>query len=183
MGLDYADAFGAMTLLDGQITTTNTSSIFPLGQIFYWRGGTDRKNSALVKWVKLDNAGCSQGEVLIADDGQTTSAGFKKASTTDAFSPSFGGLAAATIASNTHGFMIIGGYCEKADLSFTAASGELLTISGSTAGKLTSKKASSFWGATLGVSSALGSAPFVYAIARTAIATGIGSVQIVGIWG
>lgn len=183
MGLDYSDAFGAMTLLDGQITTTNTSSIFPEGQIFYWRGGTNRLQTALVRWVKLDNSGCSQGEVLIADDGQTTSAGVKKASTTDAFNPSFRGLAAATIASNAYGFAIIGGYCEKADLSFTAASGELLTISGSTAGKLTTKKASSFWGATLGLSSTVGTAPFIYAIARTAISTGIGSVQIIGVWG
>jgi hypothetical protein len=183
MSFDYADAFGAMTLLDGQITTTSTSAIFPPGQIFYWRGGTGRANTALVRWVKLDNNGCSQGEVLVNDDGQTDSSGVKKASTTDAFSPNFRGLSAATIASNSFGFMIIGGYCEKADLSFTAASGELLTISGSTAGKLTSKKASSFWGATLGLSSTVGTAPFVFAIARTAIATGIGSVQLIGIWG
>lgn len=183
MGFDFSDAFGAMTLLDSQITTTSTSSIFPEGQIFYWRGGTNRVNTALVRWVKLDNNGCSQGEALINDDGQTTSAGVKKAGTADAFNPSFRGLAAATIASNAYGFAIIGGYCEKADLSFTAASGELLTISASTAGKLTPKKASSFWGATLGLSSTVGTAPFTFAIARTAIATGIGSVQLVGIWG
>lgn len=183
MGYDFNDAFGQFTLLDTQITTTNSSSVFPEGQIFYWRGGTGRVNTALVRWVKLDNNGCTQGDVLILDDGQTTSAGVKKAGTADAFNPSFRGIAAATIASNSYGFAIIGGYCEKANISKTAASLELLCISASTAGQLTPAKASSFWGATLGLSSTVGTAPFTFALSRSAQATGVASVQIVGMWG
>jgi hypothetical protein len=182
MGLDYADAFGAMTLLDGQITTTNTSAIFPPGQIFYWRGGTDRKNTALVKWVQLDNNGCSQGEALISDLAVFNGFGVAKAGTGDGRLPEFRGIAAATIASNAFGFMIIGGYCEKADLSLTCATGEMLSMSGSTAGKLSPNKASSNLNATLGTSVFV-TIPFVVAIAKTSFATGVGSVQIIGIWG
>lgn len=140
-------------------------------------------NTGVVEIVQLDNAGCSQGEVLVTNFATLKSFSVTKASTTDAFAPHFRGLAAATIASQKCGYMIIGGYCEKADLSKTAASGETLTISGSTAGKLTAARASSFWGATLGLSSTSGTAPFIFAIAKTAIGTGIGSVQILGMWG
>lgn len=140
-------------------------------------------NTALVEIVQLDNNGCSKGEVLVTNFATLKSYSVAKATAGDAFAPHFRGLAAATIASQRMGYMIIGGYVETADLSHTAASGELLTISGSTAGKLTPHNASSFWGATLGLSSTLGTAPFVFAIARTAIATGTGSVSILGVWG
>lgn len=183
MGFDYSDAFGAMTLLDGQITTTNASAIFPPGQVFYWRGGTDRKNSALVKWVQLDNSGCSQGEALITDFAVFNGFGVAKASTAQGKLPGeFRGIAAATIASNAFGFMIIGGYCEKADVSLTVATGEMLTLSGSTAGKLTPAGASSQNNATFGTS-VFATIPFPVAIAKTSFATGVGSVQIIGIWG
>lgn len=178
MGLEQ----GFQVIYDTQITTTSTGGPWQPGEIVIHRSGTGRTQQALARWVLIDNAGCSQGEALVTDFAATVDHGVVKASTTDAFAPHFRGVAAATIASNKFGFSIISGYCEKADMSITAASGELLTISGSTAGKLTAKKASSFWGATLGVSSALGSAPFVFAVARGAAATGIGSVQILGMW-
>jgi hypothetical protein len=131
----------------------------------------------------MDNAGCSQGEALITDLATAVSHGVAKASTTDAFGPFVArGIAAGTIASNKFGFMFFSGYVENADLSKTAASGEFLCISGSTAGKLTPLR-TAFWGATLGVSSALGSAPFQFAMARGAMATGVGSVMILGTWG
>lgn len=172
-------------IYDTQITTTSTGGPFQPGEIVIHRSGTGRGNVAMAKWVKVAS-GCSQGEVLVNDDGLTVDSSVRIASTSgaaDAFAPNFRGIAGATIASGSFGFMIFHGYVEKADLSRTAASGELLTTSGSVAGKLTTQKASSFWGATLGLSSALGTAPFVFAIARTAIATGVGSVNIIGTWG
>lgn len=178
-------AQGFQEIFDTQITTTSTGGPFQPGEVVVHRMGTGRGNYALAKWVKLAS-GCSQGQVLVNDDGQTVDSSVRTASNTglsDAFSPNFRGIAAATIASASFGFMIFHGYVEKADLSQTAASGELLTTSGSVAGRLTPQRASSFWSATIGVSSALGSAPFCFAIARGAIATGLGSVNIVGTWG
>lgn len=181
MATEFGEEY--VTIYDGQSLTTSTGGPFKPGQIVVHRSGTNRAQRALAKWVLLDNAGCSRGEALITDLATTVEYGVAKASTTDSYLPNFRGIAAGTIASNTFGFAIISGYCEQADLSETAASGELLAISGSTAGKLTPNRASSFWTATVGVSSALGSAPFVFAQARTAIATGVGSVQILGTWG
>ena len=170
-------------IYDTQSTTTSTGGPWQPGQVVIHRSGTGRAQRALLKWVLMDNNSCSRGEALVTDLATTVEHGVAKASTTDSYLPNFRGIAAASIASNKFGFAIISGYCEQADLSETAASGELLAISGSTAGKLTPNRASSFWTATVGVSSALGSAPFVFAQARTAIGTGVGSVQILGTWG
>ena len=138
---------------------------------------------SILKVIQMDNAGVSQGEVLVTNFATLKSHSMSKASTTDGFSPArFRGIAAATIASQKCGYMYIAGYVEKADLSLTAASGDLLSISASVAGKLTPKN-TSFWSGTAGVSSTLGTAPFQFAISRAALATGVGSIQIVGVWG
>lgn len=174
---------GWPVLYDSQASTTGTGPVYQPGTVFVERSGAGRAQWAMVKYVKLDNNGCSQGEVLVMDDGQTSEYGVKKAATTDGDAPHFRGLARATIASNAYGFMVFAGYCEKADTSHTVASGELLCVSGSTAGKVTPNKCSSFWGATLGLSSTVGTAPFAFAVARGAFATGVGSVTILGHWG
>lgn len=166
------------TVFDGQILTTSTGGPFRPGQVVVHRSGTNRAQVALAKWVLLDNNGCSQGEVLVRNLASTVESSVAKAATADE-----GGLpcgvAAATIASNKYGFAIISGYVEKADLSETAASGEYLMISGSTAGKLTPNKGSVYNLGTQGNASQFG----VFAVARTAIATGVGSIQILGVWG
>lgn len=168
----------------GQITDTwdpTTNARGELGTILLFKDSNG--NTALVEIVQLDNAGCSQGEALITNYATLKSFSVAKASTTDGFAPGkFRGLAAATIASQKAGYMIIGGYCEKADLSLTAASADGLCLSGSVAGKLTPQK-TAFWGATVGLSSTAGTAPFFVAVAKSAFATGIGSVQIIGVWG
>lgn len=146
------------------------------GSIFACRTQTDQWS--LVQVVQLDNNGCSQGEALIRNFATMKQYSVSKSTTTSQGQPMVG-LAAATIASQKCGYAYIGGYVEKADLSFTAASGEFLQISGSTAGKLTAKTASVFNTVTNGNSSQF----MVVAQARTAIATGIGSVSIVGVWG
>ena len=175
---------GALPVVSpGSITDTwdpTTNARGELGQIFFYKNGDQY---SLVEMIQLDNNGCSQGEVLVTNFATLKQYSVTKSSTTDGYAPHFRGLAAATIASQKAGYMYIGGYCEKADLSHTAASGELLAVSGSVAGKLTPNIASSFWGATLGLSSTLGTAAFAFAIAKTAIGTGIGSVQILGVWG
>lgn len=170
-------------IYDSQSTTTSTGGPWQPGQVVIHRSGTNRAQRSLLKWVLMDNNSCSRGEVLLTDLSATVEHAVTKASTTDSYNPNFRGIAAASIASNKYGFAIISGYCEQADCSETVASGEQLAISGSTAGKLTPNRASSFWTATLGLSSALGTAPFVFAIARGAFATGVGSVQILGTWG
>jgi hypothetical protein len=179
-----ADVEGGFEVIyDDQSETTSTGGPWQPGQIVVHRSGTGRAQRALAKWMLIDNAGISQGEVAVSDFAATNSNTVAKASTTDGAAPHFRGIAAATIASNKYGFFFINGYVESADSSETVASGELMTMSGSTAGKLTGNRASSFWGATLGLSSTLGTAPFVFAIARGAFATGVGSVQILGTWG
>lgn len=168
---------GAQVVAGGDATAK-----MELGTIIAMRTVTDQWS--LVEYVQLDNNGVSNGEVLVTNFATLKQYSVAKAAVGDFGVPGvFRGIAAATIASQKFGFMYIGGYVEKADVSHTAASTEGLTISGSTAGKLTPDKASSYWGATVGLSSTTGTAPWIFAIAKTAIATGLGSVQICGIWG
>lgn len=174
---------GFEVIYDAQSTTTSAGGPWQPGQVVVHRSGTNRGQRALAKWMLIDNAGISQGEVAITDFAATNSNTVAKASVTDGNAPHFRGIAAASIASNKYGFFFINGYVESADVSETVASGELLTMSGSVAGKLAVNKASSFWGATLGLSSTVGTAPFIFAVARGAFATGVGSVQILGTWG
>jgi len=146
------------------------------GTIMAYRSATDQW--AWAEYVQLDNSGISQGEAAVWNFATLKQYSVKKAATTDEGAPMVG-LALATIASQKFGFVAIGGYVEKADLSHTAASGEYLCISGSTAGKITPNKASAFNLATQGNASQF----MVVAIARTAISTGVGSVSICGVWG
>ena len=174
MGLMSFPVVGAGSITDTWDPTTNARE--ELGSIRFHKDSSG--NWSLVEVVQLDNNGCSQGEVLVTNFATLKGYSVAKAATTDEGAP-MRGLAAATIASQKAGYAIIGGYCEKADLSHTAASGEYLCIGGSTAGKLTPNKASVFNLGTQGNASQF----MVVAIAKTAIATGVGSVQILGMWG
>ncbi len=163
----------------GQLTDTWDPTANPRGepgQIFC------SKNSAgewsIVEIVQLDNSGCSQGEALVQNFATLKGYSVKTSATTDQGAP-MKGVAAATIASQKCGYMIIGGYVEKMDLSQTVASGEYIMIGGSTAAKFTNDRASCFNLGTQGNVSMFQ----VVAIARTAFATGVGSAQILGIWG
>lgn len=133
---------------------------------------------ALAKIIQLDNNGCSQGEVLVTNYATLKGHSVTKSSTTDGGAP-MRGIAAATIASQKCGYMFIGGYVEKADLSQTCASGEYIAVGASVAGKLSNDKASAFNLATI----VNVSAQMVVAVARAAFSTGIGSIQILGVWG
>lgn len=159
-----------------QITANDTTSKMEPGTIMAVRTQTDQWS--LVEYVQLDNNGVSQGEALVTNFATLKQYSVAKAATTDAGVP-MRGIAAATIASQRFGFMYIGGYVEKADISQTVASGEYLMIGGSTAGKLTNDKASVFNAGTQGNTSAF----MVVGVARTAFATGVGSIQILGVWG
>ena len=146
------------------------------GTIMATRTSTDQWS--LVQCVQVDNRGVSQGEVLVTNFATLKSYSVAKASTTDGGAP-LGGIACATIGSQKCGWMYIQGYVEKADLSQTVASGEYISIGASTAGKLSNDKASAFNLATI----VNVSAQMVVAIARTAFATGVGSISICGCWG
>ena len=171
---------GALPVVSpGSITDTwdpTTNARGELGQIFFYKNGDQY---ALVEMIQLDNNGVSQGEVLVNNYATMKAYSVKKAATTDEGAP-MRGIAAATIASQKAGYMYIGGWCEKADLSHTAASGEYLMISGSTAGKLTPHRASAF---NIGTTVTDASDFMVLAVSRNALATGVGSVQIMSMWG
>lgn len=159
-----------------QVTANDSTAKMEPGTVMAVRTQTDQWS--VVEYVQLDNNGVSQGEVLINNFATLKQYSVAKAATGDVGAP-IRGIAAATIASQYFGFMYIGGYVEKADLSQTAASGEYLQVGGSVAGKLTSDKASAFNSGTQGNVSAF----VVVAQARTAIATGIGSISLMGMWG
>lgn len=166
----------ALPLLSNtQIEQDDAAAVFEPGTIVAVRNSG---NWSLATYVQLDNNGCSQGEALINNYATLKQYSVALAGTADAGAP-IRGVAAATIASQAFGWMYIQGYVEKADLSHTAASGEYLMISGSTAGKLTPNRASVFTAGTQGSSSAF----VVVAVARTAIATGVGSISLCGMWG
>ena len=178
-----ADVEGGFEVIyDAQSTTTSTGGPWQPGQVVVHRSGTSRTQRALAKWVLMDNNGCSRGEVLVTNFASTVESSVKKAATTDDRCP-IRGIAAATIASNKYGFAIISGYCEQADTSLTAASGEYLTVSASVAGKVTPLLASVFNAGYVNITGSVASTLMVVAIARGAFATGVGSVQIVGTWG
>lgn len=146
-----------------------------LGTIYAYRNSDQW---SLVQAVQLDNNGCSQGEVLVINMATLKQYSVTKASTTDRGGiPA--GVACATIASQRCGFMYIGGYVEKADISQTTASGEYLMIGGSTAGKLTNDIASAFNSGTQGNTSMF----LIVGRARAAFATGIGSITLSPVWG
>lgn len=153
----------------------DTAAVFEPGIIVAVRNGS---NWALAEYVQNGNTVISQGEVCM--NNYATLAQFR---VTPGVAGDEGcpirGIAAGTIGSLKFGWMFIQGYVEKADLSHTAASGEYLMVSGSTAAKLTPNKASVFNAGTFGSSSAF----CVVAVARTAIATGVGSISLMGMWG
>jgi hypothetical protein len=169
---------GFEVIYDSQITTTTTGGPWQPGQIVLHRSGTGRAQSALAKWVKVPSA-CSQGEALVADLSATSESTVAKAATTDSGAP-IKGIAAASCASGSFIFAVIQGYCENADSSQTCASGEYLMVSASTAGKLSNDIASTF---NTIQGTVAGSLKMVVAVARGAFATGVGSVNIVGMWG
>ena len=171
--------YGFPVLKNTQIEQADAEAIYEPGIIIAVKNGD---NWSLASYCRLDNNGCSQGEALVTNYATLAQYGVAKAATDDGKLPNLRGIAAATIASQKYGWMYIAGYVEKADLSHTAASGEMLTISGSTAGKLSPDGASSVLNATLPCITAA-TLPWPVAVARTAIATGVGSISILGMWG
>jgi hypothetical protein len=146
------------------------------GTILAYRGVSDQWS--LMQYVQNGNTVLNQGEVAVVNYATLKQYNITPAAAADqGGAPA--GIAAATIGSLRFGWLYIKGYVEKADLSHTAASGEYLQISGSTAAKLTPNIASVFNAGTQGSSSMF----LVCGVARTAIATGIGSITLVGCWG
>jgi len=173
MGLLSFPVVGAGSITDTWDPTTNPRE--ELGSVRFHRDANGEWS--LVQVVQLDNNGCSQGESLVQNFATLKGYSVKTSATADG-GAGFRGVAAATIASQKAGYAIIGGYVEKAYVSQTTASGEYLTLSGSTAAQLTNNAASAYNTATQGNASM-----FVpVARARAAVTTGLMSIQIQGIW-
>lgn len=147
------------------------------GTIMAFRNATTGGWS-LTQYVVNGNVTLNQGEVAMHNSATLSSGGVLAAVVGDQGAP-LAGIACATIASLRFGWIYIHGYVEKADISHTAAAGEYLTVSGSTAAKLTPDKASVFNAGTQGSSSAF----MVCGVSRAALATGIGSITLLGVWG
>lgn len=147
------------------------------GTVLAYRAGTDQW--AIIQYVQNGNTVINQGEAAIPNYATLKQYNVTQAGTADGGAP-LGGIALATIGSLRFGWMAIHGWVEKIDFSHTIASGEYFIISGSTAGKLSPNFASVFNSGTLGTTA---SSFQVVGVARTAIATGVGSGMILGWWG
>ena len=134
---------------------------------------------SVLQYVKnAQAAAIKKGAPMVTDFATLKQYIVRAAGTADAGTP-LGGIAMASLGASKYGFIAIHGWVETAELSHTAASGEYLMISGSTAAMLTPDKASVFNAGTHGSSSMF----MVVAVARTAIATGTGSITINHWWG
>lgn len=147
------------------------------GTMCAYRAGTDQW--ALVQYVHNGNTVLNQGEVAVCNFATLKQYNITPAATTDGGAPP-AGVAMATIGSLKYGWIAIHGWVEKIDFSHTIASGEYFAISGSTAAKMSPNFASCFNLGTLGTTA---SGFVVCGVARTAIATGIGSGTLLGVWG
>lgn len=149
-----------------------------LGTVLAYRqGSTDQW--CIVQYVQNGNTVINQAEVAVPNYATLKQYNVTLAATTDGGAPP-AGIALATIGSLRCGYIAIHGWVEKIDFSHTIASGEYFIISPSTAGKLSPNFASCFNLGTLGSTS---SGFQVCGVARTAIATGIGSGMLLGWWG
>jgi hypothetical protein len=157
-------------------TSTVTGARGEPGTIAVYKDVTTGEFS-LVEIVQLDNNGCSKGEALVQNFATLKGYSAKTSATTDEGGV-LKGIAAATIASQKCGYAYIWGYVENAYVSQTTASGEYLTIGGSTAAQLSNDIASVFNAGTVNVSGYL-----IVGRARAAVTTGLMSIQLSGVWG
>lgn len=172
---------GFPVLYDTQIKSNTAAAVYQPGAIFLHKGGTGRADTSWVQYVQLGNGGCDRGAALMYNPATTNSWSVKKASLGQGYSPCFVGIAAGTIASQYYGFAVIGGYCEYAYVSQTAAAQENLCVSGSVEGQLTSNRASCVYSGTRSVGA---TGVIAVAIARGAVASAaLGSITLSGIWG
>ena len=154
----------------------DTTAKMEPGTICAYRSGTDQW--AVLQYVQIDATAVKKGAALVQNFATLKQYSVKAAATADAGTP-LAGVAMASTGAAKYGWMAIHGWVETVELSHTAASGEYLMISGSTAAMLTPDKASVFNAGTHGSSSMF----MVVAVARTAIATGTGSITINHWWG
>lgn len=142
----------------------------------YRQNNTDQW--CIAQYVQNGNTVINQGEAAVPNYATLKQYNVTQAATTDE-GGLLGGIALATIGSLKCGYIAVHGWVEKIDFSHTIASGEYFVIGGSTAGKLSPNKASVYNAGTMGSSSMF----IPCGVARTAIATGVGSGMILGFWG
>jgi hypothetical protein len=160
------------------ISMGDSSAKHEPGTVMAFRNSTN-SGWSIVQYVLNGNTVIDQACVAVPNLATLSAAGVTLAATTDGGAPP-AGVAAATIGSLRFGWIYIHGYVEKAEVSHTAAAGEYLITSASTAGKMSPNFASVFNQATLGTTA---SGFQVWGVSRAALATGIGSINILGWWG
>lgn len=150
------------------------------GTVLAYRSGTDQWS--LVQYVQAGNNVIGRYLACVTNHATLKQYSVRLPATADGGAP-IRGIALATIASQCFGYVAIAGYVEYAYQSFTAASGEYLQLSASTAGQLSAYRASTYFQVIQ--SGHLGTTPVVVAVAKGAMATTAtvaGSVQLIGIW-
>ena len=176
---------GYPVILGDQGTQVNQYPAHQPGAVFMWRKGTGNKYAGIIQYVQLDNNGCSYGQALRLNHATLSaySVTVIDTPTVDGKSPHFVGIAAATIASQYFGFMVVGGYCEYAYSASAAASGNVLGVAATATGMLSAPDVATAWSATE-VSTGCLSGIYGSAVARGAITAGaLGSVTLCGHWG
>ncbi len=172
---------GYPIILGDQGTQTSSAPLYQPGAVFMWRKGTGNAYAGVIQYVQLDNNGCSYGQTLQPNDATITGYSVKVVDKSSGKGPNFVGIAAATIASQYFGFMVIGGYCEYAYSASAAASGNVLCLAATATGQLSVGSADYYTATTAGsdATSCIG-----IAVARGAItAAALGSVTLCGHWG
>lgn len=170
-----------------QVTKTDTTALHEPGTIMMVRNGTSVTaiQYGLVKYVRYDVA-TNKGDVLVWSDSSDTER-VEIASTTDGYtSTHFRGIAAATVAASSYGWMYIHAYCPFARFSTVTASGVVGVISGSTAGRIRPVTGGSFnatWGVGTTSATTMTVTPFISIGAASNSATAGTAVFIQGIWG
>ena len=128
---------GFPTTAFGDVTDVWTSTNQPveLGQVFLYK--TTGGLWSLLKYCEATD-GWFKGDCLIHDPAKNDPANLEIAPTTAGGLPLFRGIAAATVASGSRGWVYVGGYCPDASMPSLHASGQPMRMSATTAGKLSS---------------------------------------------
>lgn len=162
---------GFPVIAGAQVTKTDTTPFHEPGTIMMVRNGTSvtAQQFGLVKYVRFD-AATNKGDAMAWIDSADTER-VEIASTTNGRTMSgFRGVAAATVAASSYGWMYIHGYVPAIRVSTLVASGDYLTLSGSTGGRWIQQVTANF-NATAGVVSTTGT----YTLNAPMIALGAGS--------
>lgn len=154
-----------------QVTKTDTTPVHEPGTIMMVRNGTSitAQRFGLVEYVRFE-AATDKGDAMAWLDSSDTERVEIASVAIGRTMTGFRGVAAATVAASSYGWIYIHGYVPAIRLGTLVASGARLTLSGSTAGRWSEQVTANF-NATAGVVSTTGT----YTLNAPMIALGAGS--------